>query len=72
MPFHQKKGAFCLDSQKGMGTAYEGHVWVSVNILVSDEVLKSLLITFNHVCTIFFRNIYDMLYDINYMQLKII
>lgn len=72
MPFHQKKGAFCLDPQKGMGTAYEGHVWVSVNIFVSHEVLKSLLITFHNVCTIFFRNIYDMLYDINYMQLKII
>ncbi|XP_057404636.1 serine/threonine-protein kinase MRCK alpha-like isoform X1 [Balaenoptera acutorostrata] len=28
VPFHQKKGAFCLDSQKGMGTAYEGHVWI--------------------------------------------
>uniref|UniRef100_A0A4X1SDK5 Phorbol-ester/DAG-type domain-containing protein n=1 Tax=Sus scrofa TaxID=9823 RepID=A0A4X1SDK5_PIG len=28
VPFHQKKVAFCLDAQKGMGTAYEGHVWI--------------------------------------------
>ncbi|XP_070446456.1 serine/threonine-protein kinase MRCK alpha-like isoform X2 [Equus przewalskii] len=28
VPFQQKKGALCLDLQKGMGTAYEGHVWI--------------------------------------------
>ncbi|KAG5213034.1 hypothetical protein JEQ12_008820 [Ovis aries] len=33
VPFHQKKGAFCLDPQKGLGTAYEGHVWVTASQL---------------------------------------
>lgn len=71
MPFHQKKGAFCLDPQKGLGTAYEGHVWVSGNVLGSHELLKSLLITFQNACTIFVRSIYDMLYNIHYIKLKI-
>lgn len=71
MPFYQKEGAFCLDPQKGLGTAYEGHVWVSVNVLGSHELLKSLLITFQNACTISVRSIYDMLYNINYIKLKI-
>ncbi|XP_032161353.1 serine/threonine-protein kinase MRCK alpha-like isoform X2 [Mustela erminea] len=28
VPSQQKKGALCLDAQAGMGTAYEGHVWI--------------------------------------------
>ncbi|KAB1256086.1 Serine/threonine-protein kinase MRCK alpha [Camelus dromedarius] len=44
VPLHQKKGTFCLDPQKGTGTAYEGHVWVNVNVLGSYE-------SFHNVCT---------------------
>uniref|UniRef100_A0A452UPF5 Phorbol-ester/DAG-type domain-containing protein n=1 Tax=Ursus maritimus TaxID=29073 RepID=A0A452UPF5_URSMA len=28
VPSQQKKGALCPDAQEGMGTAYEGHVWI--------------------------------------------
>ncbi|XP_059026728.1 serine/threonine-protein kinase MRCK alpha-like [Mustela lutreola] len=28
VPSQQKKGALCLDAQAGMGTAYEGRVWI--------------------------------------------
>ncbi|XP_027470132.1 serine/threonine-protein kinase MRCK alpha-like isoform X3 [Zalophus californianus] len=28
VPSQQKKGALCLDAQEGIGTAYEGHVWI--------------------------------------------
>uniref|UniRef100_A0A673VGD9 Uncharacterized protein n=1 Tax=Suricata suricatta TaxID=37032 RepID=A0A673VGD9_SURSU len=28
VPSQQKKGTLCLDPREGMGTAYEGHVWI--------------------------------------------
>lgn len=61
MPFQQKKGALCLDLQKGMGTAYEGHVWVSVNILDLDKLVRSLFITSHSVSTMFVKNVYNIL-----------
>ena len=50
VPSQQKKGALCLDPQEGMAT--EGHVWVGVNILGLDELLKKSLIISHceHIC----------------------
>lgn len=38
VPSQQKKGPLHLDSPEGVGTAYEGRVWVSVNILDLDKL----------------------------------
>ncbi|EPY87542.1 hypothetical protein CB1_000238014 [Camelus ferus] len=44
VPLHQKKGTFCLDPQKGTGTAYEGHVWVTASQLSAPSDRYSVAI----------------------------
>ena len=56
VPSQQKKGALCPDAREGMGTAYEGHVWVSVIIWGLDELLISLLITSHSMSTFVKKN----------------